>query len=183
MPPPMLRRGRGQKPNNQGSEERLTSLPVGIMDRVYIDCEFDGHNGPLLSFAAVKDNGDSIHITVIDAPAPRDPWVAENVLPIMSQHIAPKAALVRAVEVGETLKAFIGYCECPVIVADSPVDIARFCAAISTGSDGRWASTEYPAMRFEVHNVDCWPNDLAGAVQHNAWWDAMALRYKLTGQE
>ena len=31
MPPPMLRRGRGRKPNNQGSGERLTSLPVGIM--------------------------------------------------------------------------------------------------------------------------------------------------------
>jgi hypothetical protein len=70
----------------------------------------------------------------------------------------------------------------PVIIADSPVDIWRFCEAISTGSDGEWASTEFPHMSFEVHNVDCYPTDLPGAVQHNAWWDAMALRHKLAAQ-
>lgn len=38
----------------------------------------------------------------------------------------------------------------------------------------------YPRMTFEVHNVDCYPTTMKGAVQHNAWWDAMALRHTLT---
>lgn len=66
------------------------------MTRFFIDCEFDGHNGPLLSMAIVPEHGDGLYMVIIDGYAPKDP------------------------------------------------------------------STE-----------------LEGAVQHNAWWDAMALRHKL----
>lgn len=147
--------------------------------RYYIDCEFDGHNGPLLSMALVTDGEDSIHIRV-NAADPLDPWVAANVIPIMDAHKAKSAAWANPNDVGPIVRAFIGKDDCPTIIADSPVDIARFCQAVSTGAGGGWASTNYPAMRFEVHNVDCYPTTLEGAVQHNAWWDAMALREKLT---
>lgn len=33
-------------------------------------------------------------------------------------------------------------------------------------------------MTLEVNNVDAYPTELEGAVQHNAWWDAMALRHR-----
>jgi hypothetical protein len=82
-------------------------------------------------------------------------------------------------KVGSALRNFIGNCTRPIIVADSPVDIGRFCAALSTGDDGGWVSTGYQRMTFEVHNIDCYPTDLPGAVQHNAYWDAMALRHRL----
>ena len=150
-----------------------------LAERFYIDCEFDGHNGPLLSFAVVKECGDGIHIIVTDGPVECSPWVAANVVPLMDSHDAPKSAFVATDEFGVVFRAFIGDCQNPVIIADSPVDIARFCRALSTGADGQWASTDYPRMTFEVHNVDCYPTDLPGAVQHNAWWDAMALRAKL----
>lgn len=39
---------------------------------------------------------------------------------------------------------------------------------------------DMPPLRFEVSNLDAYPTDLPGAVQHNAWWDAMALRHLLT---
>lgn len=146
--------------------------------RYYVDCEFDGHNGPLLSIALVTDGTYSIHIQTDAQPA--DPWVQENVMPIMDRHSAPVSLVNVPINgVGPAIRAFIASDQMPTIVADSPVDIARFCRAISTGFTGEWASTEYPAMRFEVHNVDCWPNALDGGVQHNAWWDAMALRHKL----
>ena len=148
--------------------------------RYYIDCEFDGHNGPLLSMALVTENSSSIHIKTT-APV-TDDWVYANVLPLMDSHKAPKWASVDVNDVGRVIRAFIGDADCPVIIADSPVDIGRFCRAISTGTDGGWASADYPAMRFEVHNVDCYPTALEGAVQHNAWWDAMALREKLREQ-
>ena len=149
------------------------------MARFYIDCEFDGHGGPLLSFAIVDENGGALHLRVNDAGPVCDPWVAENVIPIMGD--CPGFTLFASVplnHVGRELREFIGTCD-PVIIADSPVDIGRFCQALSTGEDGGWASADYPLMRFEVHNVDCWPNEMLGGVQHNAAWDAMALRHKL----
>lgn len=145
--------------------------------KFYIDCEFDGHNGQLLSIALVGEEDDGIHIQVETTAF--DLWVLQNVVPLMAQHNAPRSTLVYPREVGGVLREFLSGCPCPVIIADSPVDIGRFCRALSTGVDGQWASTDFPGMRFEVHNVDCYPTDLPGAVQHNAWWDAMALRHKL----
>ena len=155
----------------------MTQTPEQIAEgsRFYIDCEFDGHNGPLLSLAMIRDDGDSIHIKT-DA-VPKDPWVIDNVMPIMQQHNAIKSATGVPVNgVGEVIRAFIGKCDCPIIIADSPVDIGRFCRSLSTSLAGEWASADYPAMRFEVHNVNCYPTILVDAVQHNAWWDARALR-------
>ncbi len=150
-----------------------------MSDRFYIDCEFDGHGGPLLSIAIVREDGFGAHFRTTAIAL--DSWVRANVVPLMGKHDADVLSDHLAVnEVGGALRYFIGDCERPTIIADSPVDIGRFCAALSTDSDGGWASADYPLMRFEVHNVDCYPTDLPGAVQHNAWWDAMALRHKLT---
>ena len=156
-------------------------LAVEAETRFYIDCEFDGHNGPLLSLAIVRDDDYSIHMRI--AQEAKDPWVRKNVMPLMDQHKATQSGIVYINDVGGVIRAFIGDCSCPVIIADSPVDIARFCRALSTGPDGEWASADYPAMRFEVHNVNCYPTDLPGAVQHNAWWDAIALRRALSPAE
>lgn len=146
-------------------------------NRFYIDCEFDGHNGPLLSIALVAEGGRSIHIEA-DVKA-TDPWVIANVVPLMDRHDATDCTRVPLNSVGGYIRWFLEGCERPVIIADSPVDIGRFCRALSTGDDGGWASAEFTQMTFEVHNVDCYPTDLPGAVQHNAWWDAMALRARL----
>lgn len=146
-------------------------------ERFYIDCEFDGHGGPLLSIAMVHERGASIHVCTTEIA--RDSWVIENVVPLINCHKAGIVRIVDVAKVGGILRRFMGACENPIIIADSPVDIGRFCTAISTGDDGGWASADYPRMTFEVHNVDCYPTTLPGAVQHNAWWDAMALREKL----
>jgi hypothetical protein len=147
-----------------------------MTDKFYIDCEFDGHDGPLLSIAMVKDDGTGIYVNTTSVA--KDPWVVANVVPLLDLHDCRTAVRCLPDEVGAVLQTFIDS-ENPIIVADSPVDIGRFCRAISTGPDGRWASADYPRMTFEVHNVDCYPTALEGAVQHNAWWDAMALRAAL----
>ncbi len=146
--------------------------------RYYLDCEFDGHNGPLLSIALVSELDWSIHIRT--TARADDPWVMANVEPFMDRH---RAALdvsnVRINAVGSELRQFLRNDQQPVIVADSVVDIARFCRAISTDDEGGWASVD-GNLTFEVHDVQPYPTTLPGAVQHNAWWDAMALRHKLT---
>jgi hypothetical protein len=37
-----------------------------------------------------------------------------------------------------------------------------------------------PRLSFEMFREDAYPTTLEGAVQHNAWWDAMALRELLS---
>jgi hypothetical protein len=168
-----------------GLRYAIAALPAD--DRVaahtfYIDCEFDGHDGPLLSIAMVRGDGWGLHVEVAGA-AVADPWVLDNVVPILGAHHADISCRARPREVGRQLRHFIGDCANPTIIADSPVDIGRFCRAISTGDDGQWQSAGYPSMTFIVRNVNCYPTTLEGAVQHNAWWDAMALRAALAAWE
>lgn len=143
-------------------------------DRFYIDCEFDGHGGPLLSIALVEEGGRGVHIEA-DVQA-HDPWVLENVVPLMDRHDATDCTRVAPHEVGGMIRWFIGDCRRPVIICDSPQDVRYFCVAITTASDGGYASFPLEGMTFEVHGIDPYPTALEGAVQHNAWWDAMALR-------
>ena len=145
------------------------------MNRYYIDCEFDGHNGPLLSMAIVPNDGIGIHIKVIDTPDVKDQWVRNNVIPVLHLHEGYNIEC-ELNSVGEAIRAYIGDKSGFTIVADSPVDIARFCQALSTDKMGVYNPNVYDTMFFEVLNVDCWPNNMPNAVQHNAWWDAAALR-------
>lgn len=144
----------------------------------YIDCEFDGHNGPLLSIAMVREDGYGLHVEVPEKA--KDPWVIANVLPVMAAHKADVFRVADPNYVGGCLRSFIGDCKAPTIIADSPVDIGRFCRAISTNAEGGWQSADFSQMTFVVCNVGCYPTALEGAVQHNAWWDAMALRAAIT---
>ena len=144
----------------------------------YVDFEFDGHGGNVLSAGIVSDVDDGMHISVSDAKV-TDLWVQRNVMPLMQSHAAPRSHHVRTNEIGYLIREYIGAHD-PTFFADSPVDIWRLCQVLTTDADGAWASCDYSAMGFFVRNVDCYPTDLPGAVQHNAWWDAMALRHKLT---
>jgi hypothetical protein len=147
--------------------------------RYYVDCEFDGHNGPLLSMALVRENGEGGYW--ITTETARDPWVVANVVPLLDA-ITP-SAVMHTDAIGADIEQFIGDDREPIIVADSPVDIARFCQAISTAPGGGYSPCIAPRLSFEVHDVDCYPTKLTDAVQHNAWWDAMALRAKLMEQK
>lgn len=149
--------------------------------RYYIDTEFDGHNGPLLSLAIINgchNYGTSLHVHTTERAT--NPWVIANVEPHMDSHLADFSYTeVHVNGVGEIIREFLACDVDPVIVADSPVDIARFCTALSTSEFGQWTSANWPRMTFEIHNVDCYPTKFSRAVRHNAWWDAMALLIKL----
>lgn len=148
--------------------------------RYFLDTEFDGHGGELLSLALVEEDGISLYVRTTARAT--DPWVIQNVEPLMGEHNADLRAFdIPPPWVGDNVRSFLRNDAAPVIIADSPVDIWRFCQVVSTGREGGWHSTDFARMTFEVHNVDAYPTRLPGAVQHNAWWDAMALREKLTG--
>lgn len=147
----------------------------------YVDFEFDGHGGPIISAGLVCDEDDGVYV-VTDHVA-KDPWVSANVVPLIDSHKCPERRTVKTCQndVGAILLSYIRLWHGvpPRIIADSPVDIGLLCKCLSTGKDGGWASVELDRIFFEVANVDCYPTSLPEAVQHNAWWDAMALRQKL----
>lgn len=147
--------------------------------RYYLDTEFDGHNGALISLALVREDNRSLYILIID-PVIKDPWVRENVWPLRHDHKAGASIHIQNEhEVGTHLRFFLEGDEHPIIISDSAVDVARFSLAITTNEEGGWQSLEFPELTFLVKNVDCYPTDFPGAVQHNSWWDAMVLKYHL----
>lgn len=144
--------------------------------KYFIDCEFNSFGGELLSLALIREDGKSLYL-LYPEPEYINTWVLENVIPFMEElperierhYLADWQE--GAMRIAEFLQEDSGI---PHIIADWPDDIKYFCQAVITGP-GQMASI--PRLAMEVVRVNAWPNNLEGAVQHNAWWDAFALRF------
>lgn len=144
--------------------------------RYYLDCEFNGFGGELLSLALVSEKGESLYL-IYPHPAEPVPWVAENVIPILFD--TPHDVENQQVDWDDgarAIHAFLKDDPVPHIIADWPDDLAYFSKAVMTGPGQMIA---LPRFRLDYTRVYAYPTDLPGAVQHNAWWDAMALRHLL----
>lgn len=150
--------------------------------RYYLDTEFDGMGGPLMSLALVREDNSALYFVVEDVPV-FDPWVQENVvpllfkapqLPVLHEQMLPYSHLAHAIEY------FLHGDNEPHIVTDWPSDIQHFCEAVITGPG---KMIDIPRVSFEVVRVDAYPTTVEGALQHNAYWDAMALKAKLEGMK
>jgi hypothetical protein len=126
--------------------------------------------------AIIREDGRSIYFVIEGAEdAAKDPWVIANVLPILKDCPEPPWTLSRHDAAG-AIQLFLNGDDPPVIVSDWPDDLRHFCDLIVFGP-GQMIGI--PALRMEVARVDAYPTALPGAVQHNAWWDALALRERL----
>jgi hypothetical protein len=147
--------------------------------RLFLDCEYNGFGGELLTLALVREDCRSLYLIapMAEIEGAFDPWVLKNVIPIalkVPKHVKP---------IIETKADWPGYIADflrddprPYIVTDWPDDIHYFCQSVITGP-GLMASIK--SLRFEMVRVDAYPTDLKGAIQHNAWHDANALRHLL----
>ena len=136
----------------------------------FLDTEFNEFGGDLISLALVREDGRSIYL-VTDCKNPR-PWVAENVMPILNSGGDPIRILPHLFGAG--IAHFLHNDSDPLVIADWPDDIRYFCQALITGPGQMVA---IPKIAFQILRVDTYPTTLQGAIQHNAWWDAMALRH------
>lgn len=141
--------------------------------RYYLDTEFNGFGGELISLALVPETGDAAYYVFGDFGVPVA-WVAENVLPLIwkTPQPVPKRLWDRqsaAMDIAFYLRADPQ----PIIVSDWPADIRYFCELVEF-PDGKMAPIQN--VVFVLNRVDAYPTELEGAVQHNAWWDALALR-------
>ena len=146
--------------------------------RYFLDAEFNGFGGALISLALVREDGHSLYL-VYPPPEQPDPWVARHVLPRLDS--VPAGIEVRGVDQAAGARAIWGFLEedrSPEIVADWPDDIRCFCQALLITPR---TMPPFERLRFDVRRTDPSFTSLPGAVRHNAWWDAMALRRQLTG--
>lgn len=139
------------------SEQVAGALPTAL----YVDCEFNGFQGELISLALVSDGGHEFY-QVLHCPSPK-PWVAEHVMPILGAEPVPR----RILEVN--LERFLSQFAAVHVVADWPEDIAHFCQALITGPGFRIST---PPLTMEVRR----DLDAVSAIPHNALADARAIR-------
>lgn len=145
--------------------------------KYYIDTEFNSYRGDLISMALVREDGRSLYFELPYAEADLDPWVLENVIPVLRDCPEPPQRM-SLVQAPFLVEHFLAGDESPHIIADWPTDLLHFCHLIEHGPG---AMIFIPHLTMEVVRVDAYPTVLQEAVQHCAWWDAVALREKLQG--
>jgi len=142
--------------------------------KYFLDTEFNGFGGDLISLALVSQEGREIYVAT-QCPSPAE-WVKDNVLPIIKcEGTDPYICDVELF--GRLVAWYLHTDPDPVIVADWPDDIKYLCQILITGPG---EMVDIPRLRFELVRVDAYPTNLVGAIQHNALWDARALKAKLT---
>lgn len=135
--------------------------------RIYIDCEFNGWMGELLSFAMVADDGREFY-AVLPEPRIWDKWCFENVLPVLNKAPVESYADFRLAFL-EFLRGF----DTPTIVADWPADILHFCKVMLGDNH-----TQSVMRACHIEMIAC---DYQSAIPHNALEDARAIKVAIEG--
>lgn len=142
--------------------------------RYFLDTEYNGFGGALISLALVPEHGDQEFYAVLPLPEQIHPWVERNVLPYLAA--VPPGIDPRAVSPGIAAAHLATYLSAdaePVIVADWPDDIALFCSLLVTG-EGQMVAVG--SLRFELIRSPGFSTAANSRVPHNALHDARALR-------
>jgi hypothetical protein len=141
--------------------------------RYFLDTEFNGTGGALLSLALVPDDGDELYLT-LKVGEPLGDWVERNVVPyidsVPEQLSCPRLAKRDA---AQALEQYLRGDEDPFIVADWPEDVAQFCSLLITGP-GEMLDLRY--LTFRVVPFSNFSTAENSRVPHNALHDARALR-------
>jgi hypothetical protein len=153
---------------------------MGQQMRYFLDTEYNGWGGALLSLALVPDDGEELYLT-LDCSTPLEDWVERHVLPYLDtvpdSLVSPRMS--RADAAGVISHYFAGD-PSPLIVADWPEDIAYFNALLVTGP-GMMA--EVPGLTFQYMPLAGFSTAANSKVPHNALHDARSLRDHVLGLE
>ena len=141
--------------------------------RYFLDTEYNGWGGALLSLALVPDDAEELYLT-LDWTGTLEPWVEKNVLPYLDS--VPESLVSPRMSRADAARLVAHYLAGdpdPIIVADWPEDIAQFNALLVTGPG---LMAEVPGLRFEFRPLAGFSTAANSKVPHNALHDARALR-------
>lgn len=131
------------------------------MTTAYLDCEFNGYKGQLISLALVVDEENYFYEVLKCSKTTA--WVKKNVMPILNKE-AITIPLFRL-----KLQQFINKYPDLTIVADWPDDIKYFCEALII--DPGFMIDTPPKLSFVLNRVDA-PSEQP----HNALADAFGIK-------
>jgi len=141
--------------------------------RYFLDTEYNGWGGALLSLALVPDDGEELYLT-LNWDGVLEEWVRRNVVPYLDmvppQLVSPRLSRSDA---ARALAHYLAGDDEPLIVADWPEDVALFNALIVTGPG---VMAEVPEITFRVVQLPRFSTAANSKVPHNALHDARALR-------
>ena len=130
--------------------------------RIFVDCEFNGFGGELISMALVTEGG-SLWYGVLPAPRVWDKWVYENVYPVLyADPISKEDFRASAI-------AWLQQFDNPTIIADWYTDLVHFFSLFA--GKHHTESVGY-ACTAELVLIDSYES----AIPHNALHDAVAIR-------
>lgn len=143
--------------------------------RYFLDCEYNGFGGELISIALVPEEaGDEEFYAVLASATPHNDWVAQNVTPYLD-HVPEglKGSPLDREQAAILLAAWLTGLPRVEIVADWPEDIALFCRLITVGPG---QMVPMPRLSFTLASLPGFSTAANSAVPHNALHDARALR-------
>lgn len=146
--------------------------------RYFLDTEFNGFGGALLSVALVPDDGGEEFYVTLAHDGHVDPWVERHVIPFLDMvPEALKGPRLPRRAAAEALAAWLALDPAPEIIADWPEDLAQLAMLLVTGP-GQMLAVPSLTLRLEsLRHFSCAANS---RVPHNALHDARALRDHLT---
>ena len=141
--------------------------------RYFLDTEYNGPGGELMSLALVPDDGDDLYLT-FKTSAPLVEWVERHVTPYLDsvpeQLSCPRLSREDA---AHALERYLRHDDEVLIIADWPEDIAQFCDLMITGP-GDMIDVRHVIFRLApMSNFSTAANS---KVPHNALHDARSLR-------
>jgi hypothetical protein len=145
----------------------------GAALRYFLDTEYNGWGGELLSLALVPEDGEELYLT-LDWKDPLEEWVERNVIPYLDT-VSDSLVSTRLSrnDAARAIAHYLAGDSDPLIVADWPEDIAYFNALLVTGPG---VMAEVPALRFQFVPLSGFSTAANSRVPHNALHDARALR-------
>lgn len=136
------------------------------MTQLYLDTEFNGHGGKLISMALVSPGGYRWYCVRSMEDEIIHPWVQENVIPKLNWDAAPFGDA----RFSKSLHDFLGQFDNPEIICDWNADAALFCQWLSGPTYE--TSLDYPC-RITILKTP--PGQPVSKNPHNALADAEAL--------
>lgn len=141
--------------------------------RYFLDTEYNGWSGALLSLALVPDEGEELYLT-LDWSGTLEQWVERNVIPYLDavpeSLVSPR---MNRTDAARTIAHYLAGDADPVIVADWPEDIALMSALLVTGPG---SMAEVSGLTFQFMPLTGFSTAANSKVPHNALHDARALR-------
>ncbi|HEY8592131.1 MAG TPA: hypothetical protein VIL42_04605 [Sphingomicrobium sp.] len=148
--------------------------------RYFLDTEYNGMGGALLSLALVPDDGDELYLT-FQTDDTINEWVERHVVPYLDtvpeQLSCPR--LTRK-DAAHALERYLRHDQDPLIFADWPEDVAQFCNLMITGEGDM---VELRHTTFQLVPMSNFSTAANSKVPHNALHDARALRDHVLSME